>query len=721
MKPTLQNTQLSIPQNQTTSNIGNTQSGTGTISPNLPTRIPDKVQESLKSLLMQCYYQYQQNWNIRQVMAQTDRAYACEGDRSKENLDAIRANLQGDKNRFRNIVMPIISPQVEGSVVYQTSVFLTGTPLFGVSASPEYEDEALQLETIIDEQSNKGGWVREIGMFFRDGAKYNISALECTWDKIVTWAPDTLIGGKNNSQNKQIIWEGNCIHRWDMYNTFFDTRVAPSEMHKKGEFIGRTELMSRIRLKQFIAELPLVQGANIQKAFESNSSAINIANTTSGIMNYYIPDINPGAILNSTLISGTNWLAWVELTKEDNGIRYNNMYEVTTVYIRILPSDFGLNVPKSNTPQIWKFIWVNHQVLLYAELQTNAHNMFPVIMGQPIEDGLNYQTKSLAQNVSPIQDIVTALSNSDIAARRRALSDRTLYDPSRVEEKHINNPNPSAKIPIRPSAYGKPLQEAVFPFPFRDDQSQFIQQKIQSYSALANMISGQNPARQGQFVKGNKTQSEFDTVMNNANGRDQITAINYEAQVFSPLKEIIKTNILQYQGGISLYNTQKGQQVNIDPVALRKAILNFKVSDGLTPTDKLMDSDTNMVALQMIGQSEQIGSAYNIAPLFSYLMKTRGAHISEFEKSPAQQAYESAQQQYQQTILQLYKQNPQQDPTKLPPAPKPQDYGYNPSSVQVGQDSSQTATGGGQQPPTTQGTNPVSQALSNSTSPPANA
>jgi hypothetical protein len=224
---------------------------------------------------------------------------------------------------------------------------------------------------------------------------------------------------------------------------------------------------------------------------------------------------------------------------------------------------------------------------------------------------------------------------------------------------------------------------------------------IQQYGAMANMISGQNPVRQGQFVKGNKTQSEFDTVMGNANGRDQLTAIGYETQVFTPLKEILKINILQYQGGTSLYNREKQKQITVDPVALRKAVLNFKVSDGLTPTDKLMDSDTLAVALQQIGTSQVIGAGYNVAPLFSYLMKIKGADISVFEKSPQQQAYEQAMGQYQQMIMQLYKQNPDQDPAKLPPQPLPQNYGYDPAQ-QAGSDTSSppskvTAPAGAQQ------------------------
>lgn len=662
-------------------------------TPVQPVMLAPKSQEGLLQYLRSCISQHDTQWNLREQMQRIDQAYAREAEFSVENERAKGANRNGDKDRYQNITLPVVMPQVESAVTYQASVFLTGIPLFGVSSSPQYMNEALQLETVIDDQAIRGGWSREFTLFFRDGFKYNLSAIECAWEREVTWAPETDIGFQGGKVGKpvEVIWEGNKLHRWDMYNSFWDTRVHPAEMHTHGDFAGTTRMMSRIRLKQLIKSLPEARIDNIKAAFESGTGAINVG-TSSGQGSYFIPQINPKALLDPQFSGNFNWAAWAGIAGADlNKIAYKDMYEVTTVYCRILPSDFSIRTPESNTPQIWKLIFVNRQVLIYAERQTNAHNMLPVLFGQPLEDGLGYQTKSLAENVSPIQDITSALSNSNIANRRRALSDRALYDPSRIDVNHINNPNPSAKIPVRPAAYGKPVGEAVYAFPFRDDQAQFVGQQIQMYGSMANMISGQNPVRQGQFVKGNKTQSEFQDVMAHANGRDQLTAMGYESQIFTPLKEMMKINILQYQGGTSLYNREKKADVKIDPVELRRAVMQFKVSDGLVPTDKLMNSDSWAIALQQLGSSAQLGAAYNLGPMFSYLMKIKGADLSAFEKSPQQQQYEQATQQWQQTVIQLFKQNPQLTQQQLPPQPKPQDFGYDPAQ-QAGADKSAAPT-----------------------------
>lgn len=638
-----------------------------------PTIIPKKSQQGIIEYANLAYESLNSTWDMRAKMRAMDLAYMREQDTSKEQAQAKRANAYGDKTKFQNITVPVVLPQVESAVTYQASVFLTGSPIFGVVSNPLYMDQAMQMETIIEDQQIRGGWVRQLTKFFRDGFKYNFSGLEVEWAEVVTAALDTDVAfSSTQAKPKEVIWSGNRIQQLDCYNLIFDSRVPPAEMHTRGEFAGYTKLMSRIELKEYINKLPDKLVDNVVAAFESGLGS-------GGKGTYYVPTLNPNAPTANNRYAGFNWSAWAGLADATGKIAYKDFYEVTTLYCRILPSDFNLRVPAPNTPQIWKLVIVNGSVLLYCERQTNAHNYLPILFGQPLEDGLSYQTKSLAENALPFQDITSAMWNSVIAARRRAIGDRGVYDPSRIASEHINNDSPTAKIPVRPSAYGKPVAEAYYPIPFRDDQSGLIMQETDQVLRMADKVSGQNPAKQGQFVKGNKTRDEFQTVMGNANGRDQLCAMLYEDQVFSPLKEMLKINILQYQGGTELYNRSKETQVKIDPVQLRKAVVEFKVSDGLTPADKLINADSLQTALQMISTSPQLNSAYNVGPMFSYLMKTQGARLTEFEKSPEQIAYEDAVRTWKEVTLEMAKNGV----TQFPPQPTPQQFGYQPAGQGV--------------------------------------
>lgn len=657
-----------------------------------PLIIPEKSQEALVQFERQCYSLLNQQWNIREQMKLIDLAYIREQDYTKENTRAKLANRYGDSRKFQNITVPVVMPQVEAAVTYQSSVFLTGFPLFGWVAPPEDQDSAMQYQAIIEENSIRGSWVQQFMIFFRDCFKYNFGLVECSWERHVTAAVETDIGFVSGREGKpkEVIWEGNTIRRWDPYNSFWDSRYKPTEVYKNGEFVGKTEIMSRIHLKKFVNELPDKMVANIKAAFESGFGGVRFG--AGGIESYYVPYINPDALIQSDVWRSTDWMSWAGLLERPSGeINYGNIYEVTTLYARIIPQDFRLRVPSANTPQIWKFIIVNHQVLIYAERQTNAHNNLPVLLGQPNEDGLGYQTKSLASNAIPFQDVASALVNSAIAARRRAISDRGIYDPSRIAEQHINSDSPTAKIPLRPAGYGKPVSDAYFPIPFRDDQSAIAFQELPQFLQMANQLNGQNQAKQGQFVKGNKTMREYESVMANANGRDQMTAMLLEAQVFTPLKEMLKINTIQYQQSASIYSQAQNKVIRIDPVQLRRSFSTYKITDGLMPTDKVISADEFAVALQTIASSPAISGGYNIAPMFSYLMKTRNVDLKPFEKSPQQQAYEQAVMAWNQTVQQLAKQLGENfSPDKLPPQPTPEQFGYIPGAPTAQQGQSPT-------------------------------
>lgn len=632
-------------------------------------------QEGIIAFHRQAYGQLNQQWNIREQLRQIDLKYIREQDNTSEHSRAKLANRYGDSTKFQNVTVPVVMPQVTAAVTYQASVFLTGVPIFGVVSDPANEQEALQLETVIDNASIRGGWVRQFILALTDAFKYNLGAIEVSWEREVAVALETDMNFSTvQAKPKEVIWEGSKIKRLDPYNTFFDSRVPLTEHHTRGEFAGYTNIMSRIELKDFLQKLPMRM--NVKEAFESGLGSAACGTSSGGIESYYIPQINPDALMQNNPHTSMDWMAWAHITGADRGIQYRNVYEVTTIYGRILPSDFNIRVPSANTPQVWKFIIVNHQIVVYAERLTNAHNYIPILFAQPLEDGLTYQTKSFAQNVAPIQDVASAMMNSMIASRRRAISDRGLYDPSRVAEHHINSANPSAKIPVRPSAYGKNVAEAYYQIPFRDDTAATAMQEINLLTGFANNITFQNQAKQGQFVKGNKTLHEYSSVMANANAPSQVISMLLEAQWFSPVKEILKLDTLQFQGGVSLYNREKSSNIKIDPVALRKAVLDFKITDGLTPTEKQISGESWAVAMQVIGSSPQINGEYNLAPLFSYLMKTQRVNLSPFEKSAEQKAYEQAVASWQQVCLEAIKLGAAQD--KLPPQPKPQDYGYDP-------------------------------------------
>lgn len=599
-------------------------------------------------------------FDFRSQMEEADTAYARESDRSEETLQARLARLRGDIKKIRNVEIPIVKPQVESAVTYLASVFLSGFPIFGVTAGPKNIDIAQQWNTLMINHAMKGQWVRQLQMFFRDGAKYNLHGLHVYWDQKVSFVPETA-ATSTRATAKKVIWEGNRLDRMDMYNTFWDRRVNPADVHAHGEYVGFNELVSRVELKRRLEQLP---------------STFNLASAMKSTFDdslYYVPQINKGVFHDKkSATHGTNWDSWFSGSYSSKTMPFTNssIYVLTTLYCRIIPADFGLfGVPGKTSPQIWKLLLVNGKYPVYAERLNNLHDYLPIVLGQPLEDGLGLQTKSLATDVLPFQDLSSALWTSRLHAARRRISDRIAYNSNVIDKREISKPDAAAKIAVRLPAYNSDVRTALYQIPFEDGASAYFSQEINALAEFSFYASGQNKVQQGQFQKGNKTLEEFNVTMSNANGRNQTMAQFSEDQVFTPVKEILKLNIMQNQAQVTLYNPVDDNMVKINPENLRKVEAEFKISDGMAPASKMMSTEEFGIAMQAIAASPALQQDYKLGPLFSYVMKLRGVDgLNNFEFSPAEKLYKQQLASWQQVAMEAIKAGQQPPPQPQPPA-----------------------------------------------------
>ena len=602
--------------------------------------IPPEAQDRMVHYLQTAADLTQSNFNIRQRLETIDRVYYREQDQSGTQQRAKSANTQGDPSRVQNITVPVVMPQVESALAYLSDTFLSGYPIFGVVAPPGQEDAVGAMETLIGENSIRAGWPMELMKVMRDGLKYDLGVAEVVWESKKTFdlaTPDA--SASHVASVAPSVYEGNTINWLSPYNVILDTRVSPDRNHLDGEFAGYTQLLSRVATKKLLDDLDPLHTMNFRKGYESSTPTTPGANNLSG--NFFVPDINPDALLPAADRRDFNWMSWAgeESSANRNPIKYRDSYEVTTLYARIIPRELGINVTDATKLQIWKFVYLNQQVCVFAQRQTNAHNYLPIVVCKPSNDGLGWQSKSFADNAAPIQQISSALMNSALESQRRKVYDRVLYDPTKIRKQDIDNTSPVARIPVKNSQFGKGLGDAIYQIPYRDDGVSEILGMSQQIIGMGDILNGQNRVQQGQFQKGNKTRSEFETVMNNSNSRQKMAAIAMEYSFFTPVKEIIKSNILQYQPPVSLMNSDTKARVDVDPTKLRQAMISFTLSDGILPSDKLVDSSMFQVLLQSAQAMPALQADYDFMGMFSYMMSLKGAHwVRDFKRTVEQKA-----------------------------------------------------------------------------------
>lgn len=593
-------------------------------------RVNRASQEKLIQYINAAYGIRDEGWQLRTRLEDADRAYMRENDYSAEQLKATIANRAGDKTKLQNIQVPMVLESVENTVGFLTNVFGLEYPMFKFVSDPDKMDIAMMWNTLVGEDQIHFGWAGEFNQAFRNGAKYNFAPIEIEWCKRIKYKPVNGTQDKGTSL-QQIVYEGNRIRSIDPYNLIYDPRVPIHQVHERGEFIGYVEQMTRIELKTFLHSLGEERLKNDVKAYESGDWAVN----------YYTPQINRGVMLkNQNWLTGAfNWTNWALGGAQDH-IAYKNIYQVCTLYARLMPYEFGIFAPQDQTPDIWKLIAVNG-VMVYAQPMVNAHDLLPIIIAQPKVDNMDHQTKSQAENQMPFQDMVSALWNARLADARRRVMDRMIYNPLLIDPAHINSPNPAAKIPIRPTAYGRKLEEAIYQIPYHGENSVAFIQDANGVAQWGQRVDGRNNTSLGQFQKGNKLQDEFTQTMENAGIQDRTQAIMWETYCMTPAKTILKSNYLQMTPAGDRYNRKEQRTIQIDPIALRKAASEFEVGDGLLPAQRLVRSDVMQNFLSFAGTNPQLLAGYDVTEVVDYIMKVQGVDkMDKFKKTPEVRQWE---------------------------------------------------------------------------------
>ena len=577
--------------------------------------------------------------DFRALLRYRDRAYQRQLNVTQEHIKAVRANMAGDARKLQDITVPIVMPQIESAVAYQAGVYLTSHPVFGVVSTPANQSQALQFETTLGDQSIRYGWPRELLKVFRDGFKYNFGAAVVSWKKtplrsIIT---DTSITAAGMAAIREYSYGGNFIKRIDPYNCFMDMSVAPADLHTDGEYFGWNELISRVQLKKLMAMLDPQKTTNAAEAFGSSFAGSGCDETSA--TSHYTPEINQYLNLASTNYGGQNWGQWMGLPgSAKQKLNYKDTYVLSHFYCRALPSDFGA---RGNQVKVYHAIIVNWSTVIFAEELNVGYDYMPCFIMQPHEDGLGYQTQSMLDNALPFQDMSSSLWNISLESKRRLIFDRLIYNPRLIDKKDIDPVSSVSRIPLRNANIakdGNPMAAAIYQIPYREDNSGTNLQMSEMISAMADQATGQNKVDRGQFQKGNKTKTEFQETMANSNSRQQLASLAIEHQFMTPVKEVIKSNTLQFQSAGKILNRESREEVEVDPVTLRNTLLEFKLTDGLLPADKMLNSEMLTVFMQTAQAIPGVATEYDIMGMFLYWAKLKGAYwLDDFKRNPQQQ------------------------------------------------------------------------------------
>ena len=584
--------------------------------------LPANVQTGITNVVRARRTKY--DWSTQRTrLEKIDKAMQLESDTSK-----LRTKPK-DHGYFEDTTPPVVKPEIDTAHAFYVDMFCSGDPMFKVIETNTNAEAAKMMQAQVLSDEMHYGYSAQVSQFLRDQLKYNIGGLEILWEQEEIFQPmnDLTFSQGDEDKATATIYRGNKLRRIDPYNLFYDMSVPANEVSEKGQFVGYIERMPLTQLHQQLAAWRAAGKAVMnenRKMWESQPQRNS----------YYVPNVTRTG--DNSVDEGWGSFFFPDDTLEliankRHNVNYSEHYEVTTVYMRIIPAMFGISVAAKERVQVWRFVIVNDNYIVLAERQTNMHNLLPIRIGQMDDDGIWSESKSLAEMLVPFQNQSNQMHDAWLGMIWKAVSDKGIYDSRRISKKDIESKNPTAKIPARPNANNADLRGAYLPIPYDGSAAGIIQTGIDGLGRYTSEISGQNAANRGQFQKGNKTMAEYQDVMSNSDSRKYVKAILLEATVFQPLKNVMKLNILQYAQQTTVQS--QGEQVEIKPAEMRKQVLEFRIADGLKNVERIAKTGSVQNALALMAPYAQMAPAYGVDPFLMIMdyMRNMGMPMDNYK------------------------------------------------------------------------------------------
>lgn len=597
---------------------------------------PD-TQKMLVDHMRNCYQRIDMN-AVRNRYETIDKAMQLESDAAKKDTE--------ERTDYREMTeLGVIQPFVNTVKGFLVDLYLQSQPIFKpISANEEMLSAVKQMEALIADHSEQYKWARHMSLAFTDLPKYNFCCMEVQWESEEISVPmtDRVNREDGSAVVKSSTRSGNTIKRWDPYNTFYDTSVPIAEIHEKGDFIGHIEQISMLNVVRRLKALS-ASGGQVMNADSIFKVSVN-ANR------YFVPSIIEGS---STKLRGyAKHFAHVQDLKTPNKRPYNvtdlnNTYEWVTMYCRIIPSMWGITVAKANDVQVWKLHYCN-DMLVAAQPCDEVHGFFSAVAAQIVEEGLDEQTKTLAELTIPVQNLTNRMYHNRLSALARSIGGRYAYIQGAVSRADITNADPRTPIAVQPNSFSKNIKDVLTEIPFTDTSGPSFINEMEYLNTRGERLMRLNRAQQGQFQKGNKTLGEFKEIMGNANADLRVMALLVEISLMAVVKMIVRNNIFQYQPPQDVMTTN-GERVSIEPAVLRDASLKFKLADGLVVKEDLVDIQVMREFMQFAASSPEMNQLYDVPRLMAFIYSSQGnVDLAQFKRAqpvgaPAQQGAPNAQ------------------------------------------------------------------------------
>lgn len=539
--------------------------------------------------------------------------------------DAIRkSERKGGKPQYTTIEVPYSYATMLTAHTYLTSVFLARNPILQVQGRHgESQMAEMGMEALLGYQLEVGGAIPALYVWLLDPCKYGHGVLGHYWDDeiisstVTVEEPEYFLGlpipGKMKKVTKTVETRGysGARHFNVRPQDFITDPSLPLYRFQEGEFCIRFDRLSWNRVLER----------------EQNGIYFNVA-VAKGLPASGNSDRDMGS--SQSVLPDSN--SFFSVRREEG--KAPSHIDIHEFYFELVPSEWGLG--SSKRPERWVFVIAGKKTIISAQPMGLLHNKWPFDVLEYEIGGYELFNRSLLEITEPMNNVLTWLFNSHFFNVRKALNDQFLVDPSMVEMRDLEDPNPGRLVRLKPAAYGRGLEMAVKQFPTVDvtrshiNDTQMVSDLIQRVSGVTDNIMGM--VNQG----GRKTATEVRTSTSFGMNRLKTTVEWMSACGFSPwATKLIQLTQQMYDqdrkyrvmGDLAQWG-ERFTQVN--PEAIR-GFYDFVPVDGSMPVDRFAQANLWQQIMGGMQQMPQVAQAYDLPKIFAYVAQLAGLkNINQF-------------------------------------------------------------------------------------------
>lgn len=521
-------------------------------------------------------------------------------------------NRKGQGPKPVDANLQLIVSKVEDIVTYIMGVTCPDTGMYAAYAPKEQQQVANAFALLMNQHGEEFEHYRHYCVGTYNAMKYNIGGWVNEWEERygILISNDAETG--EVTRREAVISQGNANIAFDPYNTLLDPAVSPIDINREGEFFATVEIVTKFKLQFDEQQGKVFLGKKWEEKL-SGKAALSYYRDKPIVRELFPASAGNGRVDHiSVLTAGAN---------KDGPL---DIYERMFFYCRIIPSKFGLSSPFGDPDkfQIWRFTVINGTTIVRAVHLHNAHGMLPIAVTMPSENNLGTETKSMAEQMIPLQRFASFQMNVKQRADRKKLYGVLVYDQELIPlMEHADALG--GKVPARtPRHNQKSIRESFAVINDTPDTANVMRDIGDIAGLMDRMFPSDNVRQVADLERATKYQAA--ATVQSSNRRNHKTAKIVNDQAISKLRHMMMYNIYEFQPAIDLVDERTGDIMSIDPSTLRNTKLQFSISDGLKGIDRLMLLSNMMEITNMILQSAMANQQLDVIAWINYMTQLMG-------------------------------------------------------------------------------------------------